>query len=73
MTNAGAIALTVPSGLPVGFNCMIVQAGAGQVTLTGSGVTLSNRSSYTKTAGQNAIATLIVLSSTLYITSGDMN
>lgn len=72
LNNASAITLTVPA-LFAGFNCMIVQLGAGQVTLTtGTGVTISNRSSYTKTAGTNAIVTLIGLSSTGFISAGDM-
>jgi hypothetical protein len=73
LTNSSPITLTVPAGLPGGFNCMIIQAGTGQVTITGSGVTISNRSGYTKIAGQNAIATLIALTSTSFISSGDMN
>jgi hypothetical protein len=72
LNNAGAITLTVPTGLPTGFNCLIVQTGAGQVTFTTSGTTLQNRQSYTKTAGQYAIATLVHLGSNVFITSGDM-
>ena len=71
LNNASAITLTVPA-LFTGFNCMIVQLGAGQVTLTASGTTISNRSSFTKTAGTNAIATLIGLSGTSFISAGDM-
>jgi hypothetical protein len=72
MNNAAAITLTVPATLGAGFNCMIVQTGAGQVTIAGSGTTVSNRQSFTKTAGQNAIATIIALTGTTFITSGDM-
>jgi hypothetical protein len=71
LNNASAITLTVPA-LFAGFNSMLVQLGAGQVTLTASGVTINNRSSYTKTAGANAIVTLIGLSSTTFISAGDM-
>ena len=71
LNNSGAITLTVPS-LFAGFNCMIVQLGAGTVTLTASGTTISNRSSLTKTAGANAIVTLIGLTSTTFISAGDM-
>ena len=72
LSNAAPITLTIPS-LFAGFNCMIIQTGAGEVTLTVSGTTIANRLSYTKTAGTNAIATLIALSSTSFISSGDMN
>ena len=71
LTNAVAITLTIPT-LFAGFNCMIVQLGAGAVTLTVSGTTISNRSTFTKTAGTNAIATLIALTSTTFISAGDM-
>jgi hypothetical protein len=72
LSNAGAITLTVPTGLPTGFNCLIVQTGAGQVTFTASGTTIQNRQTYTKTAGQYAIATLVHLGSNVFVTSGDM-
>ena len=71
LNNASAITLTVPT-LFAGFNCLIIQSGGGAVTLTASGTTIANRSSYTKTAGINAIATLIALSNTSFISSGDM-
>jgi hypothetical protein len=52
---------------------MIVQLGDGQVTFTAlSGVTISNRTSLTTTAGKYAIATLVALTSTLFISAGDM-
>ena len=71
--NASAIILTVPTGLSAGFNCMIVQKGAGEVTISGAGgITVTNRNSFTKTAGQNAIVSLIGLSATYFITGGDM-
>lgn len=70
--NASAISVTVPS-LSVGFNCMIIQKGAGQITLSPSAVTISNRYSFTKTAGQYAILSLVCISSGVYISSGDMS
>ena len=70
---SGAFTLTVPSLLPVGFNCTIVQYGAGQITLATSGTTLKNRNSYTKSAGQFSIITIINMGSETYITSGEMS
>ncbi len=70
--SSSAITLTVPS-LSVGFNCMVVQKGTGQVTLSASGVTISNRYGYTKTAGQYSMFTLVCIASNVYISSGDMN
>lgn len=72
LNNASAITVTVPS-LSVGFNCMIVQKGSGQVTLSPSTVTISNRYSFTKTAGQYAILSLVCIASGVYISSGDMS
>ncbi len=70
--NASPITLTVPA-LFAGFNCMIIQLGAGQVTLSGSGTTISNRSGLTKTGGANAIATLIGITATTFISGGDLS
>lgn len=57
--NASAITVTVPSGLGAGFNCMIIQKGAGQVTLSPSSTTIRHRQSHTKTAGQWAVISLV--------------
>jgi hypothetical protein len=71
VNSASATSITVPS-LSVGFNCMIVQKGTGQVSLSASGVTISNRYAFTKTAGQYSILTLVCIASGVYIASGDM-
>lgn len=71
INSASATTITVPS-LSVGFNCMIVQRGAGQVTLSASGVSISNRYGFNKTAGQSSIITLVCIASGVYIASGDM-
>lgn len=72
LNNSGAITLTVPS-LFAGFNCMIIQLGTGQVTLSGSGTTITNRSGFTKSGGTNAIVTLIAINATTFISGGDMS
>jgi hypothetical protein len=72
LDNTAAISLTVPTGLVAGFNCMIVQKGAGLVTIAGVGVTVTNRSGGTMTGGQNAIVSLIALTGTYFISGGDM-
>jgi hypothetical protein len=66
-----AITLTLPVAgtLPEGFNCMILQLNTGQVTFSG---TFSNRNSFTKTAGQYAIATVMYIGG-VYIISGEMS
>lgn len=77
IANASAITLTLPNNLPVGFNCVVCQAGAGAITRAlGSGATLRNRNSHTKTAGQWAEISLRVRSNAggtvaEYVMSGD--
>ena len=69
-----AITLTMPyNTLPAGFNCMVIQSGTGQITFSGSGFTPYNRNSFTKTAGQYSIVTVLYLSATTAITSGEMS
>ncbi|MFV8343964.1 beta strand repeat-containing protein [Flavobacterium sp. XS2P39] len=72
-TNGSAITLTIPAGLSAGFNCLIVQYGAGVITLTGSGTAVVNKSNYTKTAGPYSIATIVSPVTNVFITSGNMN
>ncbi|MHA8079769.1 hypothetical protein VR610_01300 [Aquirufa regiilacus] len=70
---ATAITLTIPAGLPMGFNCMILQYGAGQITFSpASGVTIINRNSYNKTIGQYALATVLHIGSNVVIISGEL-
>ena len=66
-----AVTLTLPTAgtLPEGFNCMVLQYGSGQVTFSG---TFSNRNSFTKTAGQYAISTILYIGG-IYIVSGEMS
>ena len=66
-----AITLTLPTAgtLPEGFNCMVLQYGTGQITFSG---TFSNRNSFTKTAGQYSIATILYIGG-IYIISGEMS
>lgn len=72
LNNAAAIALTVPAGLGSGFSCLIVQLGAGKVTPTASGTTLVQRQSYTKTAGQYAVMSLVAYVANTFVMSGDL-
>ena len=72
LNNANSITLKIPS-LFAGFNCMIIQLGDGQVTLTQNGTTIVNRSGFTKTGGKNAIITIIGISNSSFISSGDMS
>jgi len=70
--NASNITLTVPAGLGAGFNCLIVQLGAGTVTPTASSTTIHQRQSLTKTAGQYAAASLVAYAADVFVLSGDL-
>jgi hypothetical protein len=72
--NASAITVTIPTGLPVGFNCTAIQLGAGQVGFTGAaGVTLNSYGSLLKIAGQHGAATVISYSSNIYNIAGTLS
>ena len=77
--NSGTAAtVSIPAGLPAGFNCLIVQKGDHQTTIqkkSGDAVTIANRSSETKTADQYAVVSIINIgndgTNDIYILSGD--
>ena len=72
--NVSAITVTIPTGLPVGFNCTAIQLGAGQVGFTGAaGVTLNSYGSLLKIAGQHGAATVISYSSNIYNIAGTLS
>ena len=72
--NGSAITVTIPTGLPVGFNCTAIQLGAGQVGFTAaSGVTLNSYSSAFKIAGQHGSASILSYASNIYNLSGSLN
>jgi hypothetical protein len=69
-TSAATFTLPAAGTLPEGFNCMVLQASTGQITF--GGATVNNRNSFTKTAGQYAIATILYVGG-IYIVSGEMS
>jgi len=71
LSNAAAITLTVPSGLGAGFSCLLVQLGAGQVTLSPSSTTINNRQSHTKIAGQYGVVSLSAYVANTFVLGGD--
>ena len=64
-----AVTLGVASDVTDGFNCLLVQLGSGQVRITGTPV--SNRYGHTKLVGQFSMATLVKVSNSVTILSGD--
>lgn len=71
LSNGSGITVTVPSGLGAGFHCQCIQIGTGQVTFTGSGATVNNRSSHTKIAGQYGVVGLSAYASNVFALAGD--
>jgi hypothetical protein len=69
-TSASGIIITIPTGLPTGFNCTVVQMGAGQVTFSG---TYLNRTGFTKTASQYSVVSILHLGSNSIIVTGEMS
>jgi hypothetical protein len=62
-TNAAAITATLSSNIPKGWQVLVYQGGAGQVTFApAAGVTLRNRQNQFKTAGQYAMVSLMCMS-----------
>lgn len=70
--SATNITLTVPSGLPIGYNISIYQAGNGKITVTESGTTIKNRLSRFTTAGLDAAVGLLCTSANTFHLSGDL-
>lgn len=69
-TSASAITVTIPTGLPTGFNCTVVQMGAGQITFSG---TYLNRTGFTKTASQYSVVSILHLGSDRILVTGEMS
>jgi len=67
----------VKNTISAGFNCLIVQKGAGEITIDipASGVTVNNRNSHEKTADQWAVMTLLCIDAStdanIFVSSGD--
>jgi hypothetical protein len=69
-TSASAITVTIPTGLPTGFNCTVIQMGAGQITFSG---TYLNRTGFNKSASQYAVVSILHLGSNSILVTGEMS
>ena len=75
-TNSAQVTITVPSGLASGFNCTLVQGGAGVVVVeAGTNASVAGRlvggSSKTATQGIYSAINLVPVGSDSYVLSGD--
>jgi hypothetical protein len=69
-TGASAMTITIPTGLPTGFNCTVVQMGAGQITFSG---TFVNRTGFTKSASQYSVISILHFGSNSILVTGEMS
>lgn len=67
------VTLTIPSGLPVGYNVSIYQTNSGKVTVQGvAGVSVLNRLNRFRTAGKDAGIGIVSTSSNVFHVTGDL-
>jgi hypothetical protein len=66
-STAGAITVTVPDVLADGESVNFIQAGSGQITFAGSGITLNSADSLLKTSKQFAGATVVKSGGAYYL------
>lgn len=75
LTNAAAITLTIPTNasvaFPIGTQILLYQGGAGQVTVSGAGVTIRSQGTRTKLSGQYAVGGLLKLATDEWVIFGN--
>jgi hypothetical protein len=72
MTSTSSSSVTIPTGLPNGWSCRIMQGG-GTVTFTAAaGVTLRSTFSYKRSQTQWGVVTITSLGSNVYSLSGNL-
>jgi len=73
ISSSTAVTVTIPTGLPVGFSCQFIQAGAGVITLLGSSVTLNSANGLTSRAQNSAVGLVMSSSAAGYVFGDTMN
>ena len=75
LSNAASITLTVPTNasvaFPTGTQILLYQAGAGQVTVGGAGVTLRSQGTKLKMNGQYSVAGLLKVGTDEWVVFGN--
>ena len=71
-TSGSATAITCATGLVAGFNCTIIQGGAGKVTVGAGAATLVSYSSLFSTMGQYAVISLISPVADTFVAAGNL-
>jgi hypothetical protein len=71
-TSGSATTINCAAGLGVGFNCTIIQGGAGKVTVAANSQTLVSYSSLFSTMGQYAVISLVCPVANTFIAAGNL-
>ena len=75
LTNAASITLTIPTNatvaFPIGTQMLLYQGGAGQVTVSGAGVTIRAQGSKTKITAQYGVAGLLKVGTDEWVLFGN--
>jgi hypothetical protein len=71
-TSGSAVTITCATGLGLGFNCTIIQGGAGKVTIAAGAATLNSYSGLLSTMGQYAVVSLISPVADEFIAAGNL-
>lgn len=71
-TSGSAVTITCAVDLGVGFNCTIIQGGAGKVTIAAGAATLNSYSGLLSTMGQYAVVSLISPVADTFIAAGNL-
>lgn len=71
-TNGSAVTINCAAGLSEGFNCTVIQGGAGKVTIAANGQTLVSYSSLFSTMGQYAVISVISPVAGTFIAAGNL-
>lgn len=72
-TSGSAVTITTAADLGAGFNCTIIQGGAGKVTVAqGASTTLVSYSSLFSTMGQYAVISLVAPVANTFVAAGNL-
>jgi hypothetical protein len=68
--SSSSLSITIPVGLPVGFNCIVIQVGSGQVTMIASGTTLNSVNGF-KISAQHGSLSVMSYAANVFNISGN--
>lgn len=72
MNSATPVNVTIPLSLLSGFNCLVLQEGAGQVTFVADGTTLNSADGYLKLRTQYSGCSIVAYDDNVFSITGDL-